>query len=524
MARQVFYTYKLNDAFSRIGEKIIKAKEKMVRATEKVTRKTSLFSKKMFSLKKVMMGLRKDLNYLDNSFVNMTATIGAFLSVAKVVEVGSKFQDSLMDLSSITGATDEKLKQLSDGAMVLSKSMGFAQDKVVNAITDIASAKSELLDSPEALLKITDGALLLANAAGIELTEAVQASVGALNQFNQGADQSARFVNVLAAGAKVGASRVGDTVQALKNAGSVAAQFNVSFEETNALIQVLAKNGVFASEAGTALRGTLSKLEKFGKGELSPSKFGVLKSLEKLKELGLSNKEVIKEFGEENLRSILVLRQNLPLIKQWTRDITGTSVASEQAEKRLSTFNAKMRKMSVTIDEKLIKLFLKLEPMLTKQIESFGQYIDSLDEDKINGFARSLEVVVGAFSKIIWLLGKGIEFLDKFGTLLGETAAAVSTMDFGEFSEGSKSFGAKLASFGSAVIPGMGSLSAALNSMANSQSSETVKQNLQSSSQNPQQKSIVDVNLKAPQNTVESIKTKNTNGKSLNVGVNLEEN
>ena len=184
---------------------------------------------------------------------------------------------------------------------------------------------------------------------------------------------------MLAAGAKVGASTVGNTALALKNAGSVAAQFGVSFEEANAMIQVLAKNEIKGAEAGTALRGTLSKLEKFMGGRFAPSRVGMIKSLEMLEKLGLSNAQVIKEFGLENLRSVLVLRRNIPLVKEWTDEISGTDQALVQATLRMDTFNTKVSILGTRIKGMAIKAFGAIEPMLNNLIDSINVLLNLLD-------------------------------------------------------------------------------------------------------------------------------------------------
>jgi hypothetical protein len=152
------------------------------------------------------------------------------------------------------------------------------------------------------------------------------------------------------------------------------------------------------------LRGTLSKLEKFAGGRFAPSKMGVIKSLESIERLGMSNSKVIKEFGEENLRSILILRSNIPLIKQWTEELTGTSVAAEQAGVRMDTFNSRLAKAGTSLKSIAIKIFEGFEPVLSFLVDKFTFVLNSIE---------------GITSAI--------------GEMLGQTAAAVRQLDFTEF-------------------------------------------------------------------------------------------
>lgn len=489
MSNKVSFIFKAIDQFTGVGKKI-------GRTVDKVTKKFGRLGK---TVNKVSAGIGRSLGALNNKFVGLATAAAGFFSLEKLITTGAKFQDSLANLSAITGATGKDLKFLSDESLRLAKSSAVAQDVVAQAFTEIASAKSELLDDPKALSNITEQALLLSNAAGIDVTDAVKASVGALNQFGAGADQAARFVDVLAAGSKVGASVVGEVVQALKNAGPVAAQFGVTFEETNAILQVLAKSGIKGAEAGVALRNSLVSLEKIEGGKLAPSRIGVIKSLELLNKLNLDNLKITKEFGKENLTSALILRDSVPLIKEWTGAVSEQGIAQKQAEFRLGTFNAKIRKLGVSINDALIKTFLRLEPILTEQVTKFTEFLGTIDEEQIRGFADVLVLV----AKTVAIIGKGIGFVVKqianLGTVLGEVTAAIVNLDFGSFSD---NFFTSLQNINPFQNP--------LNAL-NQPVPEGVKN-----------QTDINVNLRAPEKTIESIKSETTGKASgLNIGVNM---
>ena len=391
MANKVSFIIQLKDQFSGVSRKLKNQFGQINNRAKKLDNTLRTRLKRSFS------GLNSQVKESIKGFVTLAAVVGG-------LRVGAGFQDAIAELSAITGARGAQLDAFSKDILRLSKTFGISQELVAKAVTQTASAKSELLKDPQSLARVTAEALRLSKAAGIDIPDAVRASIGALNQFGAGADQAARFVNVIAAGAKVGASEIADTAEALKNAGTVASQFGVTFEQTNAIIQVLAKNGVKAAEAGTALRGTLVKLEKIAGGRFAPSRIGVIKSLEIIGKLGLTNTQIIKEFGEENLRSILILRQNVPLIKQWTRELTGTAVATEQAETRMDTFNQRLIKAGVSLKALAIKIFTGFEPVLSKLVNLFTFLVNAID---------------GVTSAM--------------GELLGQFAGAVATLDFGQF-------------------------------------------------------------------------------------------
>lgn len=457
MANKVSYIIKLQDRFSAAGRKIKRSMNRINTSSKKLD--NSLKSR-----------LSRTLGGLNDKALKAAKGIATLTAVMSIVRVGAGFQDSIAELSAITGATGPKLQSFTSDILRLSKVAGFSQSKVAGAFTQIASAKSELLKNPKELAIVTEQTLLLAKASGISLPDAVKASVGALNQFGAGADQAARFVNVLAAGSKIGASVVGETAEALKNAGTIASQLGLTFESTNAILQVFAKNEVKGAEAGTALRGTLIQLEKLG-GRFAPSVVGIDAALQSLAETQFTNTELIEKFGNENLRTALILRKNLPLIRQWTRELTGTSAAAEQAAIRSDTFNESIKKLGITAASIAIAIFTGFEPLLT------------LIVDLVNAWLKGLEGLLSAA-----------------GNFIGQFIGAVFSLDFQQFDilEGVSKFGEAFGEEALKPIKPFGP--------ANLLRSQT----------------DVNVNLRAPEGVIESAKSR-TSGKvaGLNVGLNM---
>lgn len=72
----------------------------------------------------------------------------------------------------------------------------------------------------------------------------------------------AEMMNVMAAAGQAGSAELPAIKAALEQCGMASKAANVSFEETNAAIQVLDKAGKKGSEGGVALRNTLSILSQ----------------------------------------------------------------------------------------------------------------------------------------------------------------------------------------------------------------------------------------------------------------------
>jgi TP901 family phage tail tape measure protein len=311
---------------------------------------------------------------------NVSARVLAFgvtsatAAITAGVVAGQAYQDSLADLSALTGLAGEDLAFLSKSALSMSKAYGVAGTEINGATKIIASAKSELLDQPKALAAITEQALLLSKAQRIDLRTATQVLVDSMNQFELGADQSSRAVNVLAAATKVGASSLQASGRAVVLAGTAARTAGVKFEELNAAVQVLARRGETGARAGTALRNIFLVLATSGIDQLNPRVVGLTQALENLSQA--SDPALLKVFGRESVSQIKILIENRNRVDEWTRAITGTTVAQEQATKNMDTFSEASKRLRETFTAELITRFQQAERPLANLAKRLASIIN----------------------------------------------------------------------------------------------------------------------------------------------------
>ncbi|MDX7992570.1 phage tail tape measure protein [Xenorhabdus littoralis] len=306
---------------------------------------------------------------------------GTGFSLGSILLATRKYGQALSDLSAITGATGAQLKQLDDAAQQLGRTTEFGATRIAGALKLMASAKPELLKSTAALTQATEKAVILAQASGIELPEATKALALSLNQFGVSAEQADRYINVLAAGAKYGASEINETAEAIKNGGTMAAQASVSFEELNAVIQILAAGGIKGAEAGTAIRNVILALEKSTDKKLKPSVAGLGAALDHLKSKKLSTAEAAKLFGRANVSAasqLMVGRGRLDELKQ---SLTGTQVAYEQAGDRAKNLSADLDVLSSAFEGMALKVGQSADGPLRSGVQGATSAINTLSEN-----------------------------------------------------------------------------------------------------------------------------------------------
>lgn len=298
--------------------------------------------------------------------------IGFTLALRAIRDERNKLEESQVGLKALTGLDDESITWLTAQAKTLSTTMtkeGLrvrqSAAEILDAFMLVGSAKPELLGNKEALKAVTEEAMRLQAAAkDITLTEAVDSLTLSLNQYGAAADQAGRFANVLAAGSQAGSANIASQAKTIRNAGTAAASANVSIEQTVGLIEALAYRGIKDEVAGTGLKKFFLVLQT-GADETNPKLVGLDKALENLKNKNMDAGAIKKMFGEEGFKTASVILQNTEMVKDFTKAVTDTNVAYEQAAINSDTANAKLAQARNNMKLAAIELGERLNPALT---------------------------------------------------------------------------------------------------------------------------------------------------------------
>lgn len=191
--------------------------------------------------------------------VAITGTAAALGGVAAAaIKVGSDFESQMSRVKAISGATGEEFEQLKAQAMQLGADTSFSASQAAEGMENLAAAgftTSEIMSAMPGLLN-------LAAASGEDLASSSDIAASTLRGFGLAASDAAHVADVLAANANRTNSSVADTGEAMKYVAPLARAAGLSLEETAAAIGIMANAGVNGSQAGTSLRGALSRLSK----------------------------------------------------------------------------------------------------------------------------------------------------------------------------------------------------------------------------------------------------------------------
>lgn len=314
-----------------------------------------------------------------NQFTQYVNTLGQTLN--DTLAPGAALNAQLADLQAISGATGEELSTVEKYARSTAKEFGISAAGSVTSYKLLLSQLSpELTKNGEALNHMGKNVATLSKMMNGDATAAAEVLTTAMNQYGVSLDEPLaasdrmwEMMNTMAAAAREGSAELPAIKAALEQCGMAAKAAGVSFEETNASIQVLDKAGKKGSEGGVALRNVMSTLAQgrflpkdvreelasagISVNDLTDKTKSLARRLEVLKPVMADDALFSKLFGKENSAAAMALVQGIPKVQQWTEAITGTTTAIDQSDIVMATYNERLARVQAKFDDFKISIF-----------------------------------------------------------------------------------------------------------------------------------------------------------------------
>ncbi len=421
----------------------VELKEKISSELKKMVSGFAKVADTVYDLHKHLKKTNEEVENLNSisSKLNMP-NLNAILDVAdKISEVfvdasesGMRFEQSIADLQSITGIAGKDLESLTENCRRLGVESGLGAAEAARSYSLLASQIEISKIGMDGLNSLQEKAITLAQASGMSMEASANALAGTINQFGLSAEEADRVINVLAAGSKYGAAEIEDLSQSFKVVGAAASAMGLTVESTAGALEILSQANLKGSEAGTALRNIILKLNTelgIDLGETSLSK-----ALEDLKPKLSDAAYLSKVFGMENIAAAQFLIQNAEAVDEMTAQLTDTNVAHEQAAIRTETNAHKLAQMRAQVEDLKIAMadFLGgMAPLLTVLSENavalltFGKAIQLVGKSSL---ASAIHLKVQALAQRI-LAASSATATAGMGALTAATIALYAALTLG---------------------------------------------------------------------------------------------
>ena len=370
------------------------------------------------------------------------------------MKVGNTFEAQMSRVQGISGATGDELEKLKDQAIELGAATSFSATEAAQGMENLASAGFTTNEIMEAM----PGLLDLAASSGADLATASEIAASAVRGFGLEASDTAHVADVFAEAAARTNAQTEDMGEAMKYIAPVANAMGQSLEMTAAAIGIMSDAGIKGSQAGTSLRGALSRLAKptdvmqekmdqlglsfyDAQGNMLPLT-GIVEQLE-TKMAGLTqeqrNNALVTLFGQESLSGMLALMQrgSGELAEMTTQFENVDGSAASMADTMLNNTSGAIEELSGSVETLMIKIQQVMAPTVQQIVQNLTEFVNSLsalDEStlqiivKIAAFAAAIGPVLLILGKVIGLISSISTLITGLGGLAGVVSAFGSTV------------------------------------------------------------------------------------------------
>ena len=381
---------------------------------------------------------------IDNLGSTMTTslTLPVLAIGTAAITTGNDFEAQMSRVQAIAGATKDELKLLTNQAMELGAQTSFSATEVAAGMENLASAGFTTQEIMEAM----PGLLDLAASSGADLATSSEIAASAIRGFGLEASNSAHVADVFAEAAARTNAQTEDMGNAMKYTAPVANTMGLKIEEVAAAIGIMSDAGIKGEQAGTTLRGALTRLTKptdkmIGVMEELGISFydneGKMKSLTEMISMLQSATANLTDEQEQNALTTLFGTESLSgmvaLINRGSGELADMTKSFEDcdgaAQEMANTMLDNAKGAFESLSGSLESAGIAIQQALAPEIKDLAKWIQGLVDD-FNELSDEEKQSIINKALLVAAIGPTIKILGKLGTGIGTV-----TTGLGKFSK-----------------------------------------------------------------------------------------
>lgn len=363
---------------------------------------------------------------------------------AAAVKTATDFEAGMSEVKAISGATGSEFDALRDKAIEMGAKTKFSASDSADAFKYMAMAGWDA----SAMMDGIAGVMDLAAASGEDLATTSDIVTDALTAFGLQASDSAHFADVLAQASSKSNTNVGLMGETFKYVAPVAGALGYSVEDTAVAIGLMANSGIKGSQAGTALRSTITRLakpvgeakdavEELGisitnaDGTMKPLSQTMVELREKFAELTEEQKAQYAAMlaGQEGMSGLLaIVNASDEDFQKLTDEINNANGAAEDMASvmmdntagAVEQLKGALESAGILIGEKLTPYIRKLAEWITGLVEKFNSLSEGEQEQIVK-----LGLILAAIGPVLLIMSKVISVVLMFAKAFGLIKNAV---------------------------------------------------------------------------------------------------
>jgi TP901 family phage tail tape measure protein len=316
----------------------------------------------------------------------------AFDSIYSNVELFATFDDTMRKLGAVTSGTADDFAKLRSQAEFLGRTTSSTAQQIGEIQVQLGKAGF----ARKEILKMTDAVRALGRATDTEAASASGILSATLRQYALGAEHATHVSGALTKAANGSFNSLGDLGEALRYAGPVAEDFNVSLEESLAVLMALGNLDIRGSAAGTSLRNMLlflsSREDMLGKllpgmtardaaGNLRPLQEILVELQERTKDMGTAERADIfsKLFGVRAIVGARGMVKSIDQLDGFVNDlINSTNEAIDTSNEMDAGIGGALRSMGSAIEGIRLAVGEMFAPLFQSGADALGALTNTL--------------------------------------------------------------------------------------------------------------------------------------------------
>ena len=453
----------MSNATAKQKEDLIGARNAMAETANKVSdlqNKYSALGREIAIQSSVFTKAGDSLQTFGNKLNSISATTGKVASATRgmslVIGAGmgygikqaSEFNNSMTATQALLADTvpasqmSAVIAKLGDNSKKWAMEYGLSTKSVNEGMQELVKAgydANQVTASMPAILNAS-------KASGEDFNTVMEATSSILSQYGLGAKEAGRVTDSLSFVANKTKAGFKDMGDAMVYVGPVAKSVGMNLEETAAAIGILSNAGIQGEQAGTALRGALTRLLKpseqnaeamkelgFSAEEFKKGQIGLPDVIDRIKKSteGLTDAEkaslIAKAFGTESQTAMNALvNEGSDALRGLTKETKGATGYTKELAKAMNSTDsakfaqakAKMEVLAITIGQKLLPVIVPLVEDVADLASKFADLPEPVQKNilYLGLFMGAISPVAGVVSKTTGLLG-GLS--SGFGKVLG---------------------------------------------------------------------------------------------------------
>lgn len=357
---------------------------------------------------------------------------------AAAVKTATDFEAGMSEVKAISGATGSEFDALRDKAIEMGAKTKFSASDSADAFKYMAMAGWDA----SAMMDGIAGVMDLAAASGEDLATTSDIVTDALTAFGLQASDSAHFADVLAQASSKSNTNVGLMGETFKYVAPVAGALGYSIEDTAVAIGLMANSGIKGSQAGTALRSTITRLAKpVGEAKDAVEELGIsiTNADGTMKPLSQTMVELREKFaglteeqkaqyaamlaGQEGMSGLLaIVNASDEDFQKLTDEINNANGAAEDMASvmmdntagAVEQLKGALESAGILIGEKLTPYIRKLAEWITGLVEKFNSLSEGEQEQIVK-----LGLILAAIGPVLLIMSKVISVVLMFAKAFG---------------------------------------------------------------------------------------------------------